>query len=443
MKKVILLALLAVGFTNATADVLTQVALIDNTNHTLSGTFGKYDFVNVESAFDWVFTTADGVSYQLKGKEPSDTDAFGWKAVDITAPTPKWYMFSIDIDGDGKISKFEWVLLSADAEDKAAYKLAGANDNGTFKYSNKLNIDYKISDTAITTGVSGAFNTASDLTLRIYVAGESVEEFNHMNSLPFNSDGSLNGTSNTHDEYGWMVPFEQRLLLRDSNLHVEWIGSSCWTDQNTWDCSTGAYTNETVGHTSAQAGSTVEIWQNDHNSELSDKEYCYDIAFASRGGNDLDHDIPEATYEVQLRQLVINLEQGSNCRTHPIIYVTSHILDSSAWNYNYTQNDIDAWMTKQRTYYVDIAKRVANNLNTDGRIVRFVDMWTPFYDDSTTTAFPSETWWITNGNGVKMPDLAKIHWDESQHPSRLSSIFAGEVVADQIDIAEVRQIISE
>ena len=278
------------------------------------------------------------------------------------------------------------------------------------------------------------------LTLRIYVAGESVEQYNDTNSSPFNSDGTLNGTSNTPDEYGWMVPFSQRLLLRDSNLHIEWVGSKCWVNQDTWNCSNGIYTNSIIGHSSAQAGSTIEVWQRDHSSELSSKTYCYDIAFASRGGNDLDEDnnVSEVDYEAQLRQLVIDLDQGSNCKTHPIIYIISHMLDSAAWNYNYTQADIDAWMAKQKSYYVDISKRVANDLNSEGRVIRFIDMWTPFYDDTPTTAFPSEIWWVINGNGVKMPDLDKIHRDASQHPRRLASIFAGENVANQVDMADLR-----
>ena len=36
--------------------------------------------------------------------------------------------------------------------------------------------------------------------------------------------------------------------------------------------------------------------------------------------------------------------------------------------------------------------------------------------------------------------LDKIHRDGEQHPRRLASIFAGENVADQIDIAELRNI---
>ena len=282
---------------------------------------------------------------------------------------------------------------------------------------------------------------AASLPLRVYVAGESVEEFNHMNTKSFKSDGSLDGVSNTPDEYGWMVPFSQRLNLRDPELVVQWVGSSCWTDQNSWECSTGTYTNAQIGKTSAQAGSTITIWQNDHQNELLDREYCYDIAFASRGGNDLDHDISPITYEAQLRQLVLDLDLGSNCRTHPVIYVTAHLLDSAAWNYGYEQEAIDEWMDKQKSFYVDIAKRVANDLNSDGRHIRFIDMWSPFYNDKQTTAFPSETWWKTLHSGVKIPDLDKIHRDESQHPRRLASIFAGENVADQIDILELRQII--
>lgn len=281
------------------------------------------------------------------------------------------------------------------------------------------------------------------LALRVYVAGESVEEFNHMDSKPFADDGTLNGPSNTATEYGWMVPFAERLHIRDPNLAVQWTGSGCWLNQDSWECSTGAYTSQEIGQTSAEAGSTIQAWQAAHNAELATKQFCYDIAFASRGGNDLEQQVSSSTYEAQLRQLVLDLDAGSNCRAHPIIYVTGHLLDSATWNYGVTRDDIDLWMSNQKAYYVDISRRVAEELNTDGRHVRFIDMWTPFHDDLITTAFPSETWWTVNANSVRMPDLDKLHRDSSQHPGRLASLFAGENVANQINIAEIWSLIGK
>jgi len=94
-------------------------------------------------------------------------------------------MFSVDIDNNGKIGPFEWVLLSVDMENKAAYKLAGANDNGTFAYSKQLDIDYKIDGGMIFTGPAGSFNAQDD-----------------SNSKTVNSHNDIKGyklTSATHD----------------------------------------------------------------------------------------------------------------------------------------------------------------------------------------------------------------------------------------------------
>jgi hypothetical protein len=136
------------------ADTVVEDALLSKTDYTLMGTFGQHDFAEKESAFDWAFTMlSSGKSYQLQGNNPSDNDVFGWKEVTIETPQAAWYMFQLsgDVDGDGS-SKFDWVLVSTNLEKKAAYKLAGVASNGTFQYSEKLNIDYYISGTSLTTG---------------------------------------------------------------------------------------------------------------------------------------------------------------------------------------------------------------------------------------------------------------------------------------------------
>lgn len=283
------------------------------------------------------------------------------------------------------------------------------------------------------------------LTLRIYVAGESVEEQNHFDFPPYNANGTLNhrGTdNNTTGEFGWMVPFAERLKLRDPNLSPVWVGSGCWIDHD-YNCSSGVYTNHNIGKTSAVSGSTVADWLSSYGSELTSREHCYDIAFASRGGNDLNNGVARETYKQQLRQLILLLDQGSKCRTHPVIYVTAHILDVAGWSYNPFPADITAWMAAQNNYYVNVAKELVSELNnTNGRIVRFVDMWTPFREEWQTTAFPNETWWAKDPDtNADMPNLDKIHHDGEQHPRRLASIFAGENAADQINIGELKNLL--
>ncbi len=154
MKQFILLIALIITFTcnsNATIEESTQDALITKGSYTLTGTFGAYDFSDAKSAFDWAFTSTNGTSYQLQGKPPSDTDVFGWKKVSIATPTPAWYMISLgdDVDGDGS-KKFDWVLLSTNLEKKAAYKLKGETESGTFDYSKKLDIDYVVEGSNVT-----------------------------------------------------------------------------------------------------------------------------------------------------------------------------------------------------------------------------------------------------------------------------------------------------
>jgi hypothetical protein len=67
---------------------------------------------------------------------------------------------------------------------------------------------------------------------------------------------------------------------------------------------------------------------------------------------------------------------------------------------------------------------------------RFIDMYTPFLNNQKTTAFPSEVW--SNGG---VPDYAKIgRVGDLMHPRRLASIYAGEIVADAVDLAELTTI---
>ncbi len=161
MKKNIILAFVCIGLTLGTVHAATTVedALMQKTDYTIVGTFAPYDFEpkGDNSPFDWAFTMlSNGKSYQLQGVAPTPQSAFGWKEVNIAPPSPQWYMFQLDgdIDGDGT-KKFDWILSSTNPNNMSSYKLAGVADNGTFQYSDKLNIDYKVEGTMITTGAVG------------------------------------------------------------------------------------------------------------------------------------------------------------------------------------------------------------------------------------------------------------------------------------------------
>ncbi len=115
---------------------------------TFQGVFSQYEFSKDRSkeAFNWVFIDPAGNTSQLLGIEPTSNNVFGWKSIAPLAQTPErnWYMFAADIDGDGKLEKFEWLIVSANPDDSRVYKLAGAKDDNTFLYSDEMDVKYKL-----------------------------------------------------------------------------------------------------------------------------------------------------------------------------------------------------------------------------------------------------------------------------------------------------------
>jgi hypothetical protein len=124
---------------------------LHNRSYDIDGEFSYYDFEGVDSSFDWVFKwNVDNNYYQLQGNKPTQYDVFGWKEVKLSNVDADWYMFALgeDVDGDGSL-KFDWIILPSDKNvHNQAYKLSGVNDNGTFKYSDVLDVEYDISSNA-------------------------------------------------------------------------------------------------------------------------------------------------------------------------------------------------------------------------------------------------------------------------------------------------------
>jgi hypothetical protein len=272
--------------------------------------------------------------------------------------------------------------------------------------------------------------------LRVYVAGESIEQRNGYVAPPFTATGALNDRGggearNDNEEYGWMVPLRDRLALRDGSLTIQFVGTDTWVGADDGPYA-GLYPSATPEPTSALSGTSIPAWLEMRRDELVARAHCYDVAFAARGGNDTATD--DAEFGAELKELVRLLAAGSGCRQDPIIYVTGHMPDDQR-----TPDASDEQTVAfARHLYVERVQSAVQELLAESPElrVRFVDMFTPFVENRATTAFPNEVW-ATNG----IPDYDKIcRIDDGNHPRRLASIYAGEIVADSLDLAELNAL---
>ena len=131
-----------------------ETALKNTKTYDITGEFSQYDFADKDNAFDWVFKmNMNSKIYQLQGNNPTDSNLFGWKEVSVSPEKANYYMASMgDWDKDGK-TKFDWLVLSTDGQN--IYKLEGVADNGTFKYSAKLDIKAVINSDKTSFSIEG------------------------------------------------------------------------------------------------------------------------------------------------------------------------------------------------------------------------------------------------------------------------------------------------
>jgi hypothetical protein len=266
--------------------------------------------------------------------------------------------------------------------------------------------------------------------VRVYVAGESIERRVRWVERPFLADGRLNERGdlrNDDDEYGWTVPFAERLAIRAPDLGVRWVGAERWLGHDDEPYS-GTFPTAEAGATSALSGTSIEAWLEKRKGELQRKEHCYDVAIAARGGNDFGSE--DASVTSQLSELVRLLAAGSRCRPMALVVVTGHMPDDQRGGKG---PDGKAYVEQQRHRFVERFRDTARKLEKEGLRVRFVDLYTPFVENRRTTAFPKEVW--SNGG---VPEYAKIgRVGDPMHPRRLASIYAGEILADAIDPSEL------
>jgi hypothetical protein len=274
-------------------------------------------------------------------------------------------------------------------------------------------------------------------TLRVYVSGESIERRNRYVAAPFNADGTLNprggGTlRNDTDEYGWMVPMAERLRLRAPDLALEFVGALPWTDAEDADY-TGTFPRD-PGETSAISGTDIASWLDQRAGELTARSYCYQVAFVSRGGNDFGND-NDADYQRQLVDLIGRVIRGSSCQSNPAVYVTGHMPDDGRGGGSPSDAVLVAQQVQRFVTRVERAVATARASNPAARVY-FVDQYTPFLENRATTAFPRELW-----STGRVPDYAKIgRVGDRLHPRRLASIYAGELAADAMNLAELRAL---
>jgi hypothetical protein len=268
-------------------------------------------------------------------------------------------------------------------------------------------------------------------TYKVYVAGESIEARNQFFAAPFTSSGTRDdhgADANRADEFGWMVPFADRLKLRDPNISIEWVGTDTWVGVDDTDYR-GTYPTSTAPKTSAQSGTSIPTWlSNVGNDDLQNKKHCYDVAFASRGGNDFSN-TDDASFKSQLVDLIVLLSKGSSCRPKPLVYVTAHMPDDRQDSMS-SAAFVAAQTQRYRTRIEDAVKE-AKAANPD-ILVRFLDGYSGFRFNYPTKAVPSPAWF-----GSANFDFEAIHRD-GKHPKRLASIYFGELVANGLDLFELR-----
>lgn len=275
--------------------------------------------------------------------------------------------------------------------------------------------------------------------IRVYVAGESIERRNRWVEPPFAVGGALNergggALRNDEEEYGWAVPFADRLALRARDVRVVFVGTDTWLDGDDTPYD-GTYPSTTPGATSAVSGTSIQDWLDRRRAELEQKTHCYDVAFASRGGNDFGND-NDADYKAWLQALIRLLAAGSSCRTDPLVYVTAHMPDDGRDPSEPTGDDTLMRLQVQR--FVNRTQAAVTDLLSSAPTlrVRFVDLYTPFTVNRRTTAFPAEVW-----STAGVPDYIKItRTGDRMHPRRLSSIYVGELAADALDLTELRTL---
>jgi hypothetical protein len=265
----------------------------------------------------------------------------------------------------------------------------------------------------------------------VYVAGESIEARNQFMAAPFTSAGLRDdhgGAANTTNEFGWMVPFADRIKLRDPNISIAWVGGDTWkgVDDNNY---AGTYPTSVAPKTSALSGTSIPQWISyPGNDELPSKKFCYDVAFASRGGNDFSN-TNDATFKQQLKQLLGMLANGSSCRPKPLIYVTAHMPDDR-------QDGMPAatFVAAQTQRYKTRIEEAVNEFKAanPNALVRFLDGYSGFRLNYPTKAVPQPAWF----NGTNF-DFAAIHRD-GKHPKRLASIYYGETLGNAVDLTELR-----
>ena len=173
---------------------------------------------------------------------------------------------------------------------------------------------------------------------------------------------------NTANEFGWMVPFADRIKLRDSNISFDWVGGDSWkgVDDNNY---AGTYPTRTAPKTSALSGTSIPSWISYPGTDdlVQNKRFCYDVAIAARGGNDFS--TSDATYKSQLKQVIRMLASGSTCRAQPLVMVTTHMPDDR-------QNGMSnsAFVAAQTQRYKTRIEEAVNEFKAanPGALVRFM-----------------------------------------------------------------------
>jgi hypothetical protein len=155
------------------------------------------------------------------------------------------------------------------------------------------------------------------------------------------------------------------------------------------------------------------------------------VAIASRGGNDLNNESTDEEYRSNLVTLIKLLMNGSSCHAvqdPPVVVVVAHLPD---------RTDVAA----QDRVFGKVTREAFEQVRRDGSLpqaqrnrLQFADVYGAFKENRATRAFPRPHWY--SGSAFDMTTIGQV--GDVAHPRRLASIYAGEIVADSLDLAVLK-----
>lgn len=171
-----------------------------NKTYTIQGVFYKYDFADVNSAWDFVYMSYNNnLYYQLKGVNITDKNPFGWKLIpaisSLGSTKPVFHFVYLgDINKDSN-TIYNWIAISSEL--KTAHKLSGKTSAGSFAWSDLSNTSVILNEAKRTVSFYKALSSDGNALVSTDTSKWSLPQFENQ---PDFFNGPQNDANNSKDD---------------------------------------------------------------------------------------------------------------------------------------------------------------------------------------------------------------------------------------------------